>query len=149
MQLSLKKCLSPENQLYKKFGAETLDVNFKCKEPVSLYDPLIILETPDDISKYNYAFISEWGRYYFLDPHNVEAIHENIYSIRLRCDSLSTFADQVVAIPCIIDRTESAGGSPYLRSEAHIVNCKHKTDILNFPNGLNDTGEFILITAGG
>ena len=149
MHLTLKKCISPDNQLYKQFAADTLDLDFVAKNPVSLYDPVIILQTDQDLSAFNYATITEWGRSYFLDPHNIEVIAENRYSIKLQCDSLSTFADQIIGIPCIIDRTENVGGSPYIRSEAHVVNCKHKTDIINFPSGFNDSGEWILITAGG
>lgn len=149
MQITLKKTISPKHQMFKQFEAQELTLDFVAKSAVSLYDPIIIIQTEEDLTQYNYASVSDWSRLYFVDPKHVNVIGENRYSIQLFCDSLSTFADQLIGIPCIIDRTENAGGSPYIHSEAFVTNCKHKTDIINFPSGLNDTGEFILITAGG
>ena len=149
MQIELMANQSEINSLYKLHKANSVGFEFVFKDRSSLFDPVIILEAEDDISIFNYAYISEWGRYYFIDPKNVEVIGENRYQIRLSCDSLTTFADQIIGVPCIIDRTESYGGSRYIPSEAFVANCKHKTDILQFPSGLLANGEFILITAGG
>lgn len=149
MQIELMVNQSEINSLYKLHKANSVVFEFVFKDRSSLFDPVIILETEDDISIYNYAYISEWERYYFIDPKNVEVIGENRYQIMLSCDSLTTFADQIIGVPCIIDRTENYGGSRYIPSEAFVANCKHKTDILQFPSGLLANGEFILITAGG
>ena len=149
MRMMLKQNLSAKNKLYKLFSAEMLDVEFVAKDSTSLYNPVIELYSDEDITKYNYGYIEDWKRAYFINPYNVKVAGHNRYEVQLECDSLSTFADQLVGVPCIIDRTENYGGTPYLNSEAFVANCKHKTDIINFPSGLNDTGEFILITAGG
>ena len=149
MNITLYDCLSSPNYLTKQLSSDYLEVEFVAKKMLSLFDPIIEVYTEQDISKFNYGFIADWRRFYFIDPHNVRALAENRYEIQLECDSLTTFKDQLVDVPCIIDRTENYGGSPYLNSEAYVANCKHKTDIIQFPSGLNDTGEFILITAGG
>lgn len=149
MQVTMMQNLSAKNKLNKLFSAGGSTFDFVAKDKMSLYSPVILLNSDEDITKYNYAYISEWGRYYFVDPENVKVIGQNRYEIQLVCDSLSTFADQLLGVTCVIDRTENYGGSPYLPSEAYVANCKHKTDIIDFPSGLNDSGEFILITAGG
>lgn len=149
MQIELMINQSEVNSLYKKQKANSVTFDFVFKDRSSLFNPVIILQATEDISIYNYAYIPEWGRYYFLDPKNVNVIGANRYEITLNCDSLTTFADQIIGIPCIIDRTENYGGSRYIPSEAFVANCKHKTDIIQFPSGLLDNGEFILITAGG
>lgn len=149
MQLYLRRCVSEKNKLYKKFTGEDMEVIFLAKDSTSLYSPVIEVQTESDITEFNYAYIPDWGRFYFIEPENVKVIGANRYEVQLVCDSLSTFADQLVSVPCVIDRTESYGGSPYIPSEAFVVNCKHKTDILKFSTGLNTNGEFILITAGG
>ena len=41
------------------------------------------------------------------------------------------------------------GGSDYLEHRHFVRNVKSKTNILTFSSGLLDTGEYILITAGG
>lgn len=149
MMIELKRCISAKNRLYKQFTGEDYAAEFVTKSAKSLYDPVIELQTESDIFEFNYGFIPDWGRYYFIDPHNVKITGRNRYEVQLVCDSLSTFASQIVGVPCVIDRTEKYGGSAYINSEAFVVNCKHKTDILKFTTGLNTTGEFILITAGG
>jgi hypothetical protein len=40
-------------------------------------------------------------------------------------------------------------GSNYLNGRQFVRLVKSKTDIITFPNGLLDSGEYILITAGG
>ena len=140
--------LSDKNTLSKEIRGG-YSVEFECKGPVSLYDPLIEVQTSADLTQYDYAIISDWRRKYFVDPHNVKAIGANRFEVQLVCDSLSTFADQIKGVNCVIDRTEGSGGSPYLPSEVFVANCKHKTDILPFTGGLSDSGAFILITAGG
>lgn len=149
MWIDLMQTYSDPNVLRKKLSADVFTVEFVFKDKSSLFNPTIILQTEDDLSKYNYAYIQEWNRYYFIDSSKINVIAHNRYEIELECDSLSTFADQIIGIPCIIDRTEKVGGSRYIPSEAWVANCKHKTDILSFSSGLLDTGEFILITAGG
>lgn len=149
MRLNLMQSLSDPNVLNKKFSANVYEVEFIFKDKSSLFNPTIILQTEIDISIYNYAFIEEWGRYYFVNPSRVNVIGNNRYEILLECDTLTTFKDQIISIPCIIDRTEKVGGSRYIPSEAWVANCKHKTDIYSFSSGLLDSGEFILITAGG
>ena len=149
MQIILQQNLSPKNKLYKELSANNLTIDFVIKNSASLYDPVIELYADEDITKYNYATITTWGRSYYIDPHNITVVGQNRYEIQLICDSLSSFADQLIGVPCIIDRTENYGGSPYLQSETYVSNCKHKTDIIPFASGLNDSGEFILITAGG
>ena len=44
---------------------------------------------------------------------------------------------------------EQVEADNYLVSESWVSKVKTKTDILQFSNGLLDSGEYILITAGG
>ena len=149
MNLNLLYNDSDPNVLHKKIRSSGISLQFVFKDRSSLYNPTIIVQTSEDLTKYNYASIPEWNRYYFVNPNNINVIGANRYEVTLTCDSLTTFADQIIGVPCIIDRAEGLGGSRYLPSEAWVANCKHKTDILSFSSGLLDSGEFILITAGG
>lgn len=60
-----------------------------------------------------------------------------------------SFASQILACKGILDETTSTGKNNYLRGRNWVALEKSKTDIVTFPSGLNDNGEFILITAGG
>ena len=51
---------------------------------------------------------------------------------------------------CIIEATEEYKGSNYLsESDSWVTSVKAKTDILTYSSGLLNSGEYILITAGG
>lgn len=148
MQVSFFINRSPKNALHKSLGNGS-GYDFVFKSSASLNKPIITLQTNDDLTIYNYCYIPNWSRYYYINPNNVTVQAGNRYEIELECDALMTFASQIAGNRAIIDRTESVGGSNYINSEAFVATCKHKTDILNFPAGLNTNGTFILITAGG
>ena len=64
-------------------------------------------------------------------------------------DVLESFKTDIKNLSVILLNTQNVGVNNYLPSPVFRNNVKAKTDIINFPSGLNDTGEFILITAGG
>lgn len=66
----------------------------------------------------------------------------------MHVDVLESFKNEILSQNCIIEKS-TLGFDLYLPDENLITQVKTKTDIVNFPNGLLDTGEFILITAGG
>ena len=54
-------------------------------------------------------------------------------------------------LTCIIDKQENSAttySDKYLDDGSFITECRTFNSILNFPQGFNDAGEFILITAG-
>lgn len=74
-------------------------------QSVDLFRPSILLQgAPGD--GYNYAYIPDFGRYYFVDPPITE--RTGLVRLQMRCDVLQSFADQIIAAPAIIDRSSSA-----------------------------------------
>lgn len=105
----------------------------------------VIMVKANAIPDCNYARIPLFGRYYFIN--NVRAVRNEIFELTLKSDVLMSFnLDNVTGI---LQATESDYKNNYLPSEGFVVNSKQKTDIIQFPNGLNSSGEYILITAGG
>lgn len=101
----------------------------------------------DNPTIYNYAYIPEFKRYYFIT--DFTAIRTGIWRINLKSDVLMSFKDSILSSRVLISNTESTGKSSYLSGSNWVNNCKSKTDVLTFSNGLLDDGQFILITAGG
>ncbi len=95
---------------------------------------------------FNYAYIEEFGRYYYL--RDIRAIRAGIWDISLQSDPLMSF-DLSAVSGVVIESEMLAIGSNYLNGRQFVNLVKSKTDILTFPSGLLDTGEYILITAGG
>ena len=62
-----------------------------------------------------------------------------------------SFRDAILNLDVIVSDI-SLGESPvstYFSGEQWASTVRTKTDIINFPNGLLDNGEYILITSGG
>ena len=97
-----------------------------------------------DFPAFNYAQIPLFNRYYFLK--DIKQVRTDIWDILLQSDPLMSFNIGSVS-GILIEGTN--GGSDYLEHRHFVRNVKSKTSVINFPNGLLDSGEYILITAGG
>ena len=101
----------------------------------------------DNPTIYNYAYIPEFNRYYFIT--NYISLRTGMWQINLKSDVLMSFKDSILSSEVLINKTETTGKNNYLSGSNWVNNCKTKTDILTFPNGLLNDGKYILITAGG
>lgn len=113
----------------------------------SIINPTLILEYKNPLIGVNYVFIPDWNRYYFV--RDIKVATGGRYEIDLSVDVLQSFKEQILKCGVILSDTEQTGVNKYLPSDSFVVNCKSKTDIVNFSGGLLDNGEYILITAGG
>ena len=136
-----------ENNVINKTIATIDTVNATIKGDSSIINPTLILEYKTPLIGVNYVFIPDWNRYYFV--RDMKVTTGGRYEIDLSVDVLQSFKEQILKCGVILSDTEQTGLNNYLPSESFVVNCKHKTDIVNFSNGLLDNGEYILITAGG
>ena len=98
----------------------------------------------NDLPAFNYVRIPSFNRYYFLK--DIKQVRTDIWDILLQSDPLMSFNIGSVS-GILVEGTN--GGSDYLEHRHFVRNVKSKTNIINFPNGLLDSGEYILITAGG
>lgn len=151
--MSLSATLMVNSSPVEKIGktlSEGLIFSVNLKEDTSVLRPVLILTTISDtpITGYNYMYIEEFRRYYFID--DIKSIRNNVWEISAHVDVLQTYRDKILSNSVILEGSENTGVNKYLHDDnVFIVNCKHKTDIINFPYGLLDSGQFILITAGG
>lgn len=117
------------------------------KDSVIIERPSILIETDIDINDYNYFYIPEFNRYYFRT--DIEIVRNNLFRISGRTDVLMSFKEPMKNFQVILDHSEVTGVTNYQSSPVWQSLVKTKTDIINFPYGLSENGEFILITAGG
>ena len=116
------------------------------KQECSILNPVFMIED-ENPTGYNYAYIPEFGRYYFIS--DMVSVRNNLWRIHLAVDVLMSFKDYILNVPVILSDTETTGSEFYLSGNVWKSKVKELTDIINFPSGLNTNGEFILITAGG
>ena len=60
-----------------------------------------------------------------------------------------SFKVQILNLDIIAEQSTSPDEESYMQGEMWQSTVKTKTDIINFPNGLLENGEYILITSGG
>lgn len=105
--------------------------------------PRVLIES-SGLPDANYAYIPDFGRYYYITEK--ETVRNNLFQIVLKSDPLMSF--DMGSVTGILAESERMI-NPYLPSRGFVKTCKTKTDILQFPSGLLESGEYILITAGG
>lgn len=114
----------------------------------SVINPSFMIESTNP-SAYNYCYISEFGRYYFID--NITSIRNSLWRIDCKVDVLMSFKDSILNLNVIV--SDLSSGEPdvstYIDGSPWVPTVKCKTDIINFPSGLLEDGEYILITSGG
>lgn len=145
MQIVLGVTLDERNKLNKTFS-NTVTYTGNLKEETSVIKPSIVIEAVN-LSQYNYMYIFEFGRYYFIT--DIVSIKNNLWRVNGAVDVLMSFKNAINNCPIIISNTETTLSESYLMGDVWKTLVKSKTDIISFPSGLNSTGEYILITSGG
>lgn len=115
------------------------------QQDIDLLNPVIIIDTNVDLTKYNYIYISCLERYYFC---KVSLLYGGRYEVTCNVDALSTFIQELIYIPCIIDK-EEIHNDLYINDGTYVQGNKNYTTVTNFSGGFNDTAENILICCGG
>lgn len=116
------------------------------RDVTDVINPIILLESAT-IGEHNYAYIPQFNRYYFITA--ISSVRMGLWAVALQEDVLMSFKTDILNLVVILNNTESNGINNYLPSDVFRNNVKTRTDIFNFSSGLLDSGEFILITAGG
>ena len=146
MNINFYKNTSDNNVLNKNITLISTH-NIKLKDECNIMTPSILIHgnISNDI---NYAYIEKWGRYYYVI--DKKSLNNGIYEIFLKVDALMSFKEKILNLQCIIDKQQDTTNiNKYYNDGSFTVSSKEFIDTINFPNGFNDNGEFILITAGG
>ena len=117
------------------------------REESSVINPSFIIQA-ENPSTYNYCYISSFNRYYFIT--NITSIRTNLWRIDCAVDVLMSFSSDILNLDVIVSNLSSGeSDNTYFSGEQWQTTVKTKTDVINFPSGLLDDGEYILITSGG
>lgn len=145
MIITLYNNSSEPNKISKHLTPISTALSGSLRNESEIVNPVVLIE--GDISSLqnaNYARIESFGRYYYITE--MKSVRNNIVELHLHTDVLMSF--NISAVSGVVVEAENIG-SDYLQSRHFVRLVKSKTDILNFSNGLLETGEYILITAGG
>lgn len=145
MQIKFYKNSSEKNKIGKSLSSE-LTLNGNLRDECSITSPSILVEATSLVD-YNYCYIPEFKRYYFIS--DITSVRNNLWRVSLKCDVLESFKNGILNSSCIIDKQKSAGvANSLLDDGSYIVQSNTFNEVVSFSSGFNETGEFILITAG-
>lgn len=149
MIIFLHKTTSERNKIIKEFDSnDSLTLSGYLRGECSVLQPVVVIEmTGNLITQYNYCYIPEFGRYYFIN--NIESVRNNAWRIYCNVDVLMSYRNQILDLNVIVSDETSPDNETYMSGEVWNTTVRTKTDVINFPNGLLDNGEYILITSGG
>ena len=117
MEFILYENHSDSNVINKELtGRKTVDITLKKQN--NLMDLIIKLQTDINIIKYNYCYIPDFKRYYFIQ--DIEVYNKNMYNLYLHIDLLETYKKELQECNCIIGRSEQVnkfyGNKPTLEN---------------------------------
>lgn len=125
-------------------GATTVSCEFK--QPVDIENPTIYISSTDAYDKYNYCYIAEFGRYYWMKP-----VAGNGQTITFECESdpLMSFKGQIRSCPAVIARNPWHFDL-YLPDNRLPIETRTASAVKKFPNDLfsGDHNCYILTTLG-
>lgn len=123
-------------------------LNGTLRQETSIKTPIITIAGDENTPFFNYAYIEDFARYYFIT--DIKSIRNGVWEISFLCDVLMSFKNDILNAHAIIDQTQEYDIYNYLSSDTFTASVKDKTDIINFSgSSLLSSGEYILITAGG
>lgn len=147
LSIQLMNNSSPVEKIEKTLSAGS---TYSCalKDDTSVLDPVIILQTSDNIFSYNYMYISDFGRYYFIK--DIVSLNNNRWQITAHVDVLETYKQQILSNEAVIKRSEKLFNL-YLDDPEFKTYNYDQIQTLKFKNpggAFNKTMNFVLVVNG-
>lgn len=143
MELTFYQTTSENNQVSKALS-NPLMYSGILRDGTNVRNPQIVFASGEGLSKYNYCYIPRFGRYYYVN--NWTFVRNELMTAEFKSDCLMSFP--IRSCSAIVSNSENLG-SKYLSNGVFQSLVKDTTDIVSFGGGLSNSGNYILITAGG
>ena len=145
MKITLYFNMSEPNKLRKDLR-EISTVDGTIRTQSSVIDPVVRIAGNLNLSRVNYMYIDGFERYYFI--RDVVSVRTGIWEISAHVDVLSTYANEVSALPCVIGRNEYEYNL-FLPDDRFIVNANRLVQTVEFPYKFPTNGSNYIITISG
>ena len=144
LTIKLYKTSSPYNQITKTLTNE-LSLTGTYKDNISILEPEVLISTSTNINQYNYMYIADNERYYFID---IDIVRDGLYRIKGSVDVLYSHKTEILNNKAVVKR-QANQYNLYLNDD--IFKVYNKTNVItkNFPYGFDRNGSYILTVLGG
>lgn len=137
---------SPVEQIGKDLTGEHTIADVVLKRDTSILRPVLLVASVQDVFTYNYMYIEEFGRYYFID--DVRSVNNNIWEISAHVDVLETYKDAILSNQAVI-RRQTNKFNTYLNDPEWKVYADENVVAYKFTSsGFSKTLQFVLAVAG-
>lgn len=143
MIMKMYNTTDSNNTMGKTLTNET-SFNIKLKGETSITQPVVILHS-DNVILFNYAYIPEFNRYYFVDK--IELFPNKIYNISLKVDVLESFKNDIKNSSGLISKQTNINN---YYNDSYESEIKKEVDLYRSTKTFDlDVREKILVTIGG
>lgn len=144
MELILYKTTDDENVINKDLEFFK-SININLKDDVNISNPDLKLRlNVDDVKNFNYAEIDSFNRKYFV--RDIQNLNNAIWLVRLECDYLETFKDDILNSRASVTRNISKGDYQDISQDFEV---KRDVHIYESNKTLNREKTMILSTISG
>lgn len=133
-----------ENNKLNKTLTDLTPFNGAFRDNVNIMSPVFNIETGLDISLYNYAYIPEFHRYYFIK--NITAVRTGLWQLELNIDVLMSYSSGIQALSAVIRRNTNLYNT-YINDNNYMSLNYPRIQTKLFPNGFG-IWNYILTTTG-
>lgn len=125
---------------------ESTDISGVLRDDFNMIKPVITIRK-QDVSNFNYCFIPDFNRYYFIEEVTLQ--NKNEYEMQLSLDVLKTYETQILDATGRV--TEQDNPDPYISNRDTVYNRKPNFEKVPFTETglLNETGGIIMVTLKG
>lgn len=116
------------------------------KDTTSILNPVLIIRTSDPVYNYNYLYIQEFNRYYFIN--DIKSVNNNVWEISAHVDVLETYKAAILANDAVIKR-QSIKYNTYLNDPEWKTYAYEQVAAFKFPlTPFSKALKYILTVAG-
>ena len=146
MNITLYKQTKDRDIIEKKL-TEAFNFTAYARKEFDIENPVIVVEiSAADITKYNYVYIEDFHRYYFINNHR--ALRTGLYELECEEDYLYTWKESVYSWTVELERAQY-DWNLYFKDNAFMALEGHNLNVIEFPNSLPSTKHNIIIVNGG
>lgn len=145
MQIDFYKNTVPKNRLYRKLTGHIVSQGHLI-DPCDVLNPVIKMAYNAYQVNINYAYIADFGRYYFIEDYVIEG---DTITLHMHVDVLFTYRNTILNSQCVAERSSSAF-SIGLNDPFIVPEQGYRYNVSKFPytfGGANSS--YILTVTGG
>lgn len=132
---------SSDNNVVTKNISQVASLTGSLRNESGIMSPSILIQ--GTYPSANYCYISDWGRYYFIEE--IISVRNNISEIRCRIDTLMTYAQQIRSLTAIIKKQEN-DYNLYINDGSFMTYANDKAFTKGFPGSFSDDSYVLLVS---